>query len=425
MAFWNRRKKRQQEEELELEAEEKLEKLRREKQLEQEQKAATAEKERKENPAKREEYQTEIVKPAHSGDQKRYVTECCQAVQEADRQIAQIRREYQGVTDSLLDIQKIDRASGEDKKQIRDAARNIIKLTQERNQYKNRNLTISDVVMRRFEPYENELVDEIKKMYATESYQKAIEGDIDKLHEEKKKLRKEQQEIIEKQNALKGMAKVLIVLILSLFVLFVVIYYALEVDMTLPYLGTVLLAAVSAGVLFVESNRNRKEMAMADRKMEKAISLLNRVKIKCVNNLNVLDYAKEKFGVSGAAEFEKLWNEYVRAREYEKKFRENTEQLNYYCDSLLDGLKRQKVMEREIWIGQALALIDEREMVEIRHKLNSQRQILREQIEYNEGIKEEFVHNIEEVIAQNPENKEELLKIVKSYSQEERLEEDL
>lgn len=425
MAFWNRRKKRQQEEELELEAEEKLEKLRREKQLEQEQKAATAEKERKENPAKREEYQTEIVKPAHPGDQKRYVTECCQAVQEADRQIAQIRREYQGVTDSLLDIQKIDRASGEDKKQIRDAARNIIKLTQERNQYKNRNLTISDVVMRRFEPYENELVDEIKKMYATESYQKAIEGDIDKLHEEKKKLRKEQQEIIEKQNALKGMAKVLIVLILSLFVLFVVIYYALEVDMTLPYLGTVLLAAVSAGVLFVESNRNRKEMAMADRKMEKAISLLNRVKIKCVNNLNVLDYAKKKFGVSGAAEFEKLWNEYVRAREYEKKFRENTEQLNYYCDSLLDGLKRQKVMEREIWIGQALALIDEREMVEIRHKLNSQRQILREQIEYNEGIKEEFVHNIEEVIAQNPENKEELLKIVKSYSQEERLEEDL
>ena len=189
--------------------------------------------------------------------------------------------------------------------------------------------------------------------------------------------------------------------------------------MTLPYLGTVLLAAVSAGVLFVESNRNRKEMAMADRKMEKAISLLNRVKIKCVNNLNVLDYAKEKFGVSGAAEFEKLWNEYVRAREYEKKFRENTEQLNYYCDSLLDGLKRQKVMEREIWIGQALALIDEREMVEIRHKLNSQRQILREQIEYNEGIKQEFVHNIEEVIAQNPENKEEWLKIVKSYSQEE------
>ena len=158
---------------------------------------------------------------------------------------------------------------------------------------------------------------------------------------------------------------------------------------------------------------------MADRKMEKAISLLNRVKIKCVNNLNVLDYAKEKFGVSGAAEFEKLWNEYVRAREYEKKFRENTEQLNYYCDSLLDGLKRQNVMEREIWIGQALALIDEREMVEIRHKLNAQRQILREQIEYNEGIKQEFVHNIEEVIAQNPENKEEWLKIVKSYSQEE------
>lgn len=416
MAFWNRKKKRPQEEETEGRVtEERLEQLREKKRAERVERTE----ERKENPAHREEYQTELLKPVHPGDQKRYVTECCQAVQEADRQIARIRKEYQEVTDSLLDIQKLDRAAGDEKRKLHDAARNIIKLTKERNQYKNRNLTISDAVMRRFEPYENELVDEIKKMYAAESYQKAIEGDIDKLHEEKQKLRGEQQEIMEKQNALKGMAKVLIALILSLFVLFVVIYYALETDMTLPYLGTILLAAVSATVLFVEANRNRREMALADRKMEKAVTLLNRVKIKCVNNLNVLDYTREKFAVSGAAEFERLWNEYVRAREYEKKFRENTEQLNFYCDSLIDVLKQLEVADCEVWIGQALAIIDDREMVEIRHRLNTQRQILREQIEYNEGIKQEFVRSIEEVMEQAPESREELLGIVKSYSSEE------
>lgn len=410
MAFWNRKKKRQQEA-LEWEIQEKPDTV-----PEQKKEVPAAPSEQKEEITYNEEmYQTEQIKPSGKNDQKRYVTECCQGIQEADRQIGSIRKEYQKVTDSLLDIQKIDRAEGEEKKHLLNAASNIVRLTEERNRYKNRNLTISDAVIRRFEPYENELVDEIKKMYEAEVYQKAIEGDIDKLHEEKKKLREEKQEIIEKQNSLKNMAKVLIVLIVSLFILFVTIYYALEVDMTLPYLGTVFLAAISSAVIFVESNRNRRDMTLADRKTDKAVSLLNRVKIKYVNNRNLLDYSREKFGVTSAAEFEHLWNEYVRAKEYERKFRENTEQLNFYCDHLIKMLMGMQVMDCDIWIGQAIAIADSREMVEIRHKLNAQRQILRERIEYNDKVKNDFLQNINMVIKENPENKEELLQIVQEY----------
>ena len=74
-----------------------------------------------------------------------------------------------------------------------------------------------------------------------------------------------------------------------------------------------------------------------------------------------------------------------------------------------------QVMDSDIWVGQALAIADDREMVEIRHKLNSQRQILRERIEYNEKTKNDFLKNINAVIEENPENKEELLKIVEEY----------
>lgn len=423
MAFWNRKKKRQQENErLEQEARERLEELRvqkreaRNKALQE----TTDTVESAEHSQTSEKYQPELVKPVNEDDQKRYVRECCQAIQEVDYQIAGIREEYQEVTNSLMDIQKIDRIAGEKRKGLLDAAKNIVKLTKERNQYKNRNLTISDAVIRRFEPYENELVDEIKKMYEAEVYQKALDGDLDKLHEEKSKLRKEKQEIIEKQNSLKAMAKVLIVLILSLFVLFIVIYYALEVDMTLPYLGTILLAAISSTVIFVESNRNRRDMTLSERKMDKAIGLLNRVKIKCVNNLNLLDYNRQKFGVANGAEFEHYWNEYVRAKEYERKFRENTEQLNFYCEELVAVLKEQEVLDCDIWIGQVLAIVDNREMVEIRHKLNAQRQILRDRIEYNENVKKDFVESIDEILRGNPENKEEILKIVESFNKGEK-----
>ena len=62
-----------------------------------------------------------------------------------------------------------------------------------------------------------------------------------------------------------------------------------------------------------------------------------------------------------------------------------------------------------------LAIADKREMVEIRHKLNAQRQILRDRIEYNENVKKDYVQGIDAIIKENPENKEEILKIVESY----------
>lgn len=93
-------------------------------------------------------------------------------------------------------------------------------------------------------------------MYDAEMYQTSINGDIEKLDETKKDLHRQQRQVIANQRTLKKMAKFVILLIISLFVLFAVLYYAMEVDMIYPYLGTILLAAISATVIFVESLRN-------------------------------------------------------------------------------------------------------------------------------------------------------------------------
>ena len=366
-----------------------------------------------------EDLKQEEVIPVNKADTKRFVRESCESAMENDRQIKETKTEYEKVTSMLTDIQKIDRISGDDRKELVDICKNIVNLVNERNRYKNRNLTITDAQMRKFEPYEETLVDEIKKMYNAETYQSAIESDISNLRKEKIMLYDERQEIVEKQNALKRMAKVLAVLIISLFVLFIVIYYAIEVDMTFPYLGTILLAAISATVIFVESNKNRRDMLINERKVSKATSLMNRVKIKYVNNINLLDYNCEKFGVKSAKDFESKWNEYCKTKEYERRFRESTDKLNFNNECLLDLLKEHDIIDRDIWVSRAIAIVDEREMVEIRHELNSQRQKLRERIEYNSRTKAGLVKQIDDVIKQNPEMQKELYDIVKEYSVEE------
>ena len=373
-------------------------------------------KKKKEQTEETESLDTEMVLPKGTEDQKRYVTECCENIRDAEQQIAAIRKEYEEVTSSLLDIQKIDRIEGEEKRNLKNTAKAIVRLMEERNQYKNRELTIPVSVIRRFDPFEDELADEIKKMYDGESYQKLLDRDLELLHQEKKLLRVEQSEIVEKQNALKGLAKALCVVILSLLGAFVVLYLLMEIDLRLPYMATISLAAVSAGVIFFESEKNRKGMSLATRKLEKTITLLNRVKIKCVNNLNLLEYNKQKFGVKDAAGFEALWIEYCKAKEYERRFRENTERLNLYSIELRDILKEYALTDPEIWVTQAIALVDNREMVEIRHTLNQRRQILRERIEYNENLKRKLLGDIDALMKKNPENRETLLDIVEKFS---------
>ena len=361
-------------------------------------------------------YQTEEVHPSSKADQKRYVTECCENIKEVDRQIETIRNEYKEVTDSLLDVQKIDRIPPTDRAVLRNVAGNIVRLLRERNQYQDRQINVSESVIRRFEPYEDDLVDEIKKMYEAENYQKLLDKDLDLLHQEKKELRADKVEIIEKQNSLKWLAKALIAIILGLFAGFILLSFLMGIDVTFPYLATILLAAISSTVIFMESMKNRKDMSLTERKLSKAIGYLNKVKIKCVNNLNLLEYNREKFGVEDAKMFEAYWTEYCKVREYERRYKENTERLGLYNKDLLEFLKAYGVSDTEIWLSQAQALVDDREMVEIRHELNSRRQLLRERIEYNEGIKSSLVGNVDTVIKENPENKEELLEIVQRFS---------
>lgn len=357
-------------------------------------------------------------KPVTTGktDTIRFVRNNCEAIAENERQIAEAKKEYEKVTSYLTDIQRIDMAREDEYREIKDICKSILTLTQERSKYKNRNLTISDAQMRKFEPFEDELVDEIKKMYNAQAYQDAIEGDIKNLKKEKDSLYSQRKEIIAKQNALKGMTKVLAVLIISLIVLLIVIYYATKTDMTLPYLGVVALAGVSAAMLVFESSKNRRDIILVERKINKAITLLNKVKIKYINNINVLDYNCNKFGVKNAKDFEEKWNEYCKMREYEKKFRENTEMLNANNENLVIMLKELGVKDADIWISRCEAIVDSREMVEIRHELNQRRQMLRERIENNEKLKEGIISQLDEMINAYPEIKGELLGIIKEYS---------
>ncbi|MFW5671995.1 MAG: hypothetical protein ACOCM8_06865, partial [Acetivibrio ethanolgignens] len=70
----------------------------------------------------------------------------------------------------------------------------------------------------------------------------------------------------------------------------------------------------------------------------------------------------------------------------EKQFRSTTEKINQYNQILITELKKIDVRDAEVWTYQPEALLDKREMVEVRHRLNVRRQKLRDRMDYNNKL---------------------------------------
>lgn len=348
-------------------------------------------------------------------DRKDFINDHCERIMVASRQIDETKVEYQAVTSYLTDMQKIDMIPKDERQNIDDAARRIITLTRDRAKYQNSNNKITDKQYRNIEKYEDEMPDELKKMKENEDYQRMIKNDMRHLEGEKGALKFQKEEIIKKQQYLKGLAVVTCVLVILLFVLFVAIEKAFQTNIQLPFILTILMGTVSAVYIYIEARKNAYNMKVVGLKQNKAIDLLNSVKIKYINNTSVLDYSYNKYMVNNYQELSYLWEQYIKAKDAAKRYEKNTELLNFYNETLIKELKKYQVEDADIWIYQAIAIIDQKEMVEVRHRLNVRRQKLRERIDYNNQVKERSLREIKDLLKKKPNIKQEVVNILGTY----------
>ena len=83
--------------------------------------------------------------------------------------------------------------------------------------------------------------------------------------------------------------------------------------------------------------------------------------------------------------------------------------------ALISLLRRCKIQDPSIWLRQAQSLIDNKEMVEIRHNLIIRRQKLRKQMEYNAKVAQEAQDELKDIVEKYPEYAEKLLDMVSDY----------
>lgn len=339
----------------------------------------------------------------------------CDQIVEASYQMEDLRAEYDMVTSYFEDIQMIEELPQNVRKQVTDIAKKIAFLESETSQFVHMDDRISDENFRMIQGMEKDLTTIFGQLKELEDMDMVIRRDMTNLEGEKNAQEYIQESIEQRQHSLKnfiiifGTISVLVVLTL------VVIGIMTKNNLVIPVLLILLIIAGMAAFSVIIYRRLSYEFKMAEKRENRAISLMNKVKIKYVNNTSTLEYLYAKYHVNSLRELEYLHDQYLIMVDEVRKYQQTTGDLREHTDALSKLLYVHGIKDPDIWTKQSLALIDPREMVEVKHSLNVRRQKLREQLAYNEQLRLDGLKDIREMLKTNPELREQVRREMEVY----------
>lgn len=321
-------------------------------------------------------------------NERKLVQDFCEQLIDVSAHMEEAKREYRIVTEYLSDIQRIEELPISMANELNRTAEQIDTLDKNRQTYIQSENLLPVEQYNMLATYDHEVIDTIKNLNDMEMRDTMLKSDMGHLEGEKEELRYNRLECADKAERLRGI--IITILVLFLLTSGGLLAYAVvtknSVTMYALIIGAV--AMIAFAIFYVHYSNLENEIRDTDAKLNRAISLLNKVKVKYINNTNALDYIYEKFDINSAKELEYRWELYNTMVRDEKKYYQTNSELRTLHDTLTAQLTRIGVRDPQVWLKQVGAIADRREMVEIKHGLNVRRQNLRERIATCEKIRD-------------------------------------
>ena len=349
-----------------------------------------------------------------------YIGSCLQQMEEAARELDALEFEYNDVTSHLRDMEEINALPPEQRKEIDDCARKIVEAREFQEKFDKRKSRMTDEEFERMDRLKDNAKEASEKLLEAETFQKKIKNDLKRLDSEHEAYIFREDDLNETIENSKKLTITVGVVLVVMIVFLLILQFALKLNVIYGYMMLILLAAIAITVLYVQSTNAQVELKNVKKSISRLIMLQNQVKVRYVNNTNLLDYLRMKYRVMSSAELTELYNKYLRERKEREKIEDARRLLDSNQKDLIYMLRHFRVRDPEIWIHQAEALLSHNEEVEIRHSLNVRRQSLRKRMEYNKDIVAGNAKNeVEEMARQYPEYAQEILDMVSKYEDRE------
>ena len=350
---------------------------------------------------------------------KQYVENCCEQIVEAEKRIEELKKEYQLVNSYLSDIQIISTLPENQKNMVVEQAKRIIVFNNDRAEF---GKSMGKLTYKQYNDMEDN-GDEIRKIIETlsedEKYCQSVRTDMRYLEGEKLGLKMEQKDLNARLNSMSRLSKwTFMTLLIMLFVIWIY-YYISKQSVEVMMYAVVLFGIVSTAIIFGIHQHTVREMKYVEARLNKAITLLNKIKLKYVNVASRLEYMYEKHGVKSSIQLSKVWNIYLQEKKKRQVYQKTSDKLldaEEKLVSILDGLG---VKDSEVWISQADAIIDKSEMERLRQKIDKRHDKIKATMDNNMDVMEKSKASIKELIDNNKKYAREIMMVVDSYDTQE------
>lgn len=345
----------------------------------------------------------------------RYITGCLEQMAEAAKELKLLTGEYSLVTAYLTDTEEIDALPEEEREELNVTARKLLALEEEREKYRTRQNRMADEDYYRIRKQENQVQEGIQKLSEGENYRELIKQDLKKLDRERHAYEYRRLELENMMGNFRGMAVIFLTAFGVCLILLLLLQFGFRMNTRAGYLLAAGAVTLAVTVLVVKYTDCDRELQRVENGINKLILLQNKVKIRYVNNRNLLEYLYIKYETQSAEGLRKLWQQYQQEKEERKQYAEAEGKLDYYQRELVSRMRNFHITDPERWTSQPGALLDKREMVEIRHELILRRQSLRKQMDYNNGVADTARKEIMEVVKRYPVYAEEIMGMVERF----------
>ncbi|MDD6481891.1 MAG: hypothetical protein PUF65_06460, partial [Lachnospiraceae bacterium] len=242
---------------------------------------------------------------------------------------------------------------------------------------------LSDTQYAQMQEEEENLPRTISRLQANEKDLDAIKKDMSYLEGKKLEWSMQKSNAIRTRNTMRRMACYLFAGFATLMALLVVVSWYFEMNLQLPITIIAIIAVVMGGYILIRTQNAARDIRQAEVNHNHAISIENHVKIKYVNVKNAVDFTCEKYHVRNAYELQFLYDQYKKEEQEKEKFRRTNDELEHCSRALVDALLKLHMYDARIWVNYAPAIVDSRELVELKHELITRRQKIRARMEYS------------------------------------------
>ena len=345
-----------------------------------------------------------------------YVKDCLERMADATKELENLSYEYDMVTSYLKDMEEIEALPEEESSQLKECAMRVAELQDSKADFMERARKITDEQYYHMERIADEVEEGYEKLSEAEEYQGRIKQDLGRLDGEKHAYLYRKSEVMNLIADTRGMAIICVAALGLCVVLLLLLQFFLDMDTRAGYLLTAGAAATAITVIYIKHLDARQELRRVENGINKIILLQNKVKIRYVNNTNLLEYLQLKYGVSSAQELIDMWENYKAERKERENMRKAERDLDQNERELLQMLKCYQIKDPAIWLHQTEAILDRKEMVEIRHNLIVRRQSLRRRMDYNkEVVAGGYQQEIQALGEKYPQYAKEVMKYVEEY----------